>query len=109
MKIDTSKQGYEPIWKDKVFKTESGFKRWINKKGKYIISFKDNGQDCLEWVIDERGEVIHANLQAGVWNGLMVDLEKLKIGKKIGVMVPKKMATRFYDFIVKSITDPNEL
>lgn len=109
MKIDNTKQGYKILYKNKKFKTEKGFENWLNKVGKYIISFVDKGQDCLEWVIDERGEVIDANLQAGVWNGHIVDLSRLKVGKEIGVFDFARQSTKFYDFVVRSITDVEHL
>lgn len=109
MKIDTSKQGYKVLYKNKKFKTNKGLEQWLNKIGKYIISFVDKGQDCLEWVIDVRGEVIHANLQAGVWNGRIVDLARLKVGKEVGVFDFARQSTKFYTFKVRSITDAEHL
>ena len=101
--INDLKQGYEPAYKSKKFKTEKDFDVWLKKIARYKIVFKDVGQDCLEWFIDKRGEVIHSKFQASVWNGGMVDLFNLEIGKEIGVMEPFKMRTRFYDFIVEEI------
>ena len=107
--IDTSKQGFAVKYKNKKFKTQSGFKRWLNKNGKYIISFVDKGQDCLEWVIDEQGEVLHANIQSGVWNGHIVNLKTIKVGKEIGVFDTPNERTKFYDFVIRSIINTNEL
>lgn len=109
MKIDISKQGFKSLYKNKTFKTMDGFEKWLNRKGKYIISFVDKGQDCLEWVIDERGEVLHSNIQAGVWNGKIVDLRSLKKRKNIGVFNFPRQCTQFYDFIVRSIIETDEL
>ncbi len=108
MTIDISKQGYTVENKNKKFKTKSGFERWLDKNGKYIIEFVDKGQDCLEWVIDERGEVLHANLQSGIWNGRIVDLETLKVNKKIGVFDVANECTKFYGFVIRNIVNTNE-
>ena len=103
MKIDISKQGFKQRLKNKKFKTEQGFEKWLNKNVKYIISFVDNRQDCLKWFVDERGEVLHANLQAKIWNGSIIDLSVLKVGKEIGVFDKHGKNSKFYDFIVKDI------
>jgi hypothetical protein len=103
MKIDASKQGFIAKHKDKKFKTNRGFINWLNRLAKYRIIFIDKGQDCMEWAIDEHGEVLHSYMQSSVWNGMMVDLEWLKIGKNIGVMNVEKQCTQFYNFIIKKI------
>lgn len=108
--MNSSKQKYKTKYRNKRFKTQAGFERWLNKERRYIITFRDKGQDCLEWVIDEGGEVLHANLQSSVWNGMLVDLDSVKVGKNIGVLcAPREMATKYYDFVVSSITDTDEL
>ena len=108
-KPNPSKQKFEAEYQNKKFKSESGFKRWLNQVGRYIISFQDHRQDCLEWVIDEGGEVLHANLQSRIWNGTLVDLSLLKIGKGIAVLDVPNQCSKRYDFIVRSIVDTYEL
>ena len=73
----------EPIYKELTFKSEIDFKKWLQKTTKYHIYFEDKGQDFLEWFIDERGEVLHSNLQSFVWNGKMVDIKTIVVGKKL--------------------------
>lgn len=102
-KIDESKQKYKIEFKDKKFKTKKDFQKWLDKTAKYKIEFEDHGQDCLEWWIDEGGEVLHSNLQSAVWNGHLVSLFDLMVGEEIGTLVVEKMATKFYDFVVKKI------
>jgi hypothetical protein len=36
------------------------------------IHFKDDGQDILWWIIDEKGVVQSCNMQGNVWNGTVV-------------------------------------
>lgn len=108
-KLNSSKQKFEAEYRDKKFKSQAAFTRWIRRVGKYIISFKDNGQDCLEWVIDEGGEVLHANLQSRIWNGMLVEISSLKVGKKIQVLDVENQCNKTYDFVVRSITDTSEL
>lgn len=103
MKIDVSKQKYFPEFKRTRFKNATEFHRWLSMKAKYKIHFGDKSQDCTEWIIDAGGEVLHADLQSTVWNGMCVDLGALKVGKEIGVVMPEKQATQFYEFIVAKI------
>ena len=70
----------KPKYKNLKFKTKKTFETWLNKIVKYKVHFEDKGQDFLTWWIDERGEVLHSNLQSWVWNGKMVDVDSLKKG-----------------------------
>lgn len=71
-------------YKDKKFKSKKAFETWLKKIAKYHIRFEDKGQDFLEWWLDERGEILHSTpFQASVWNGTMVDIYSLEIGKKL--------------------------
>ena len=101
--IDESKQKYKAEYKYKKFKTESGFKKWLKKTARYEILFQDNGQDCLNWIIDEGGEILHSNLQSSIWNGKIVSFFDLMIGKPSGTLVVEEETTQFYNFIVKRI------
>ncbi len=96
-------QKYYPEYKDLTFKSEKEFYNWLKEKAARKIHFKDYGQDCLYWWIDEGGEVIHSDLQSAIWNGMIVDLSRLEVGKNIGVMETEKQQTRFYDFVVEKI------
>lgn len=69
--------------KNKTFKTEREFEIWLKENTKYKVTFEDNRQDFSTWWIDERGEVLHSNLQSRIWNGHMVDTYSLKEGKKL--------------------------
>jgi len=99
------RQKYYPEFKNKTFKSKESFGKWLQKTTEYVIEFVDNGQDCLEWDIDKGGEVLNSNLQSSIWNGQIVNLFELEIGKKIGTLVMGKMETQFYDFIVEKIID----
>lgn len=99
-------QKYYPEFRNKKFKSKTTFEKWLDKKGRYAIHFKDKGQDCMSWIIDSGGEVLHSELQSFVWNGMVVDLSKLKVGKKISVLDSDKNFGKgniVYDFVVKSI------
>jgi len=95
MSIDSTKQGYIAKHKGKKFKTESAFLSWLNKTASYKISFKDKRQDCLQWIIDEQGEILHSNLQGWIWNGNIVDLDTAKVGKHIGIFGDKNEVCGF--------------
>lgn len=104
-KIKANNQKFKAEFKDKSFKDKVDFEKWLKAKTAYIIHFEDKGQDCLNWHIDKGGEVLHANLQASVWNGQIVDLEELKPKKNIGVMDSDNQRTKFLKFIVKKIDE----
>jgi len=101
--MNNTNQKYFPEFKEIKFESEEDFRKWLKEKTDMKICFKDNGQDCLFWYIDKGGEVLHSELQPFVWNGMIVDLGKLKIGKEIGVIDSKNKQTIFYDFEVEAI------
>lgn len=109
MKINIELQKIIPEYSKIKFKDEEAFTEWLHRKAKYIIKFKDEGQDCLEWFLDEGGEVVHSKYQAFVWSGKVVDLGKLKVGNCVvcvevennqGLMKHKRTE---YDFQVEAI------
>ncbi|MCP1997278.1 hypothetical protein [Flavobacterium sp. HSC-61S13] len=52
------------------------------KKTKII--FEDKGQDCLYWIIDEKGKVVDCSpTTRGLWLNSKVILGQLKIGIKL--------------------------
>lgn len=71
----------EPKYKDLTFKSKEEFEKWLEKTATMKIKFEDDGQDFLEWWIDDRGEVLHSDLQARIWNGKMVDVENMTVGE----------------------------
>jgi photosystem II stability/assembly factor-like uncharacterized protein len=72
----------KPKYKNKRFKGRDSFDKWLKRTTKYTLHFEDKGQDFLTWYVDERGEVLHSDLQTLVWNGKMLDLESLKKNTK---------------------------
>jgi hypothetical protein len=49
------------------------------------VYFKDEGQDCLWWDI-ENGEVVACDMQAWAWVGTRVDMKKdLRVDNKLDV------------------------
>ncbi len=68
-------------YKNKKFSSKKVFEQWLEKLTKYILHFEDKGQDFLTWYVDERGEVLHSDLQSVVWNGKMLDIESLRKNK----------------------------
>lgn len=70
-------------YKDVKFKSKIEFDKWLKKLTEYHIYFEDNGQDFLEWFVDKRGEVLHSDMQSFVWNGKMIDVNSIKIGKRL--------------------------
>ena len=70
-------------YKNKKFKTEEAFNKWLKETAKYLLHIEDKGQDFLEWWLDERGEVLHSDMQSFVWNGNIVNIKRVKKNKKI--------------------------
>ena len=101
-------QKYKQQYKSKRFKSEATFQKWLSAKTVFEISFKDFGQDCLKWYIDDGGEVLHSNLQSSVWNGELVALSKLKRQQNIQVLNTKEQSYMTLDFVVKSIKKNKE-
>ena len=98
-------QKYKTEYGELVFDSEKKFEAWLKKTAKYKIHFEDNGQDCLYWWIDEGGEVLHSNLQSSIWNGKLVSLFELKVGKFIEIMIIEKMANQALNFKVIEIEE----
>ena len=102
-KIKDSKQKYKSEFHSLRFKNSEDFDEWLKKTTDHTITFRDRGQDCLTWYIDAGGEVLHASLQAWIWNGRIVDLSKLRVGNNIETINFKKRTNIVLDFIIKSI------
>lgn len=52
------------------------------------ITFKDQGQDFLEWIIDENKKVIACKpLQFSIWKDAKVLNEKLKVGGRVAILL----------------------
>jgi len=78
-------------YKNVSFKSQKDFEKWLKKLTKYHIFFEFKGQDFLEWFIDERGEILHSDLQSWVWNGKMLKTDSIKLGKKPGFTDGKQL------------------
>jgi hypothetical protein len=66
------------------------------------IHFKDNGQDLLWVIVDNRGFIIDCNRQKSVWCGFKVILDFLFIGEFI-FLADKNGRINEYDFTAKKI------
>ncbi len=94
----------EPKYKDLKFKSKNEFLFWLKQIAKYKITFEDDQQDFLEWHLDERGEVLNSDLQAFVWNGKMVDINTMGVGR----FLPMQNGD-FINHYVKSIEKLNDV
>lgn len=65
-------------YKNLRFDNKEEFDKWLEEKTKYILHFEDQGQDFLTWWVDERGEVLHSDMQSFIWNGTMIKLDTIK-------------------------------
>ena len=58
----------------------------MNELSNYTIHFKDQGQDCLRWIVDANGVVIDSKpFQKSVWTNsrIMEHPENIKVGDRI--------------------------
>ena len=102
--IRLKNQKYKAEYNDLEFNSRIDFEKWLKEITKYTITFEDEGQDCLTWYIDDGGEVLHASSGAFIWNGMIVSLYNLKVGKNIEVMKVAKRANQVLSFMVKKIS-----
>ena len=73
----------KPQYKHLTFKSQKAFDEWLEATTTRSITFVDFFQDLLKIWIAENGEILHANLQASVWNGCFVHLKTLQECKPI--------------------------
>lgn len=73
----------KPQNKHLTFASQEAFNNWLNATTHRTITFEDDGQDLLKIWIAKTGEILHANLQAGIWKGRFVHLKSLHIGKPL--------------------------
>ena len=58
----------------------------IETNTKYIIEFKDFGQDFLEWFIDEEGYVLDSQpFQRFFWAGKFTIPQTARVGEKLAI------------------------
>lgn len=92
-------------YKDLRFPSKEKFEKWLSKLATRKIHFKSEGQDLTEIWIDKHGEILHCDMQGGVWNGLFVRTHPavFKAGMPIEMNLPNK-GWRTMDFIIEKIT-----
>ena len=65
--------------------------REIQKAGKYKITFEDEGQDFLEWIIDEDGYVLDSQpFQRSVWVGKWTCPNFVQVGDLLPIWLDKE-------------------
>ena len=79
------------------------FDVWLAEKTFVKIRLVSLGQDLTLLHIDRGGEVLHANMQANIWNGNIVATKRLKIGEALWWSDWREMSDVKSNFIVKSI------
>lgn len=92
---------YAPRYKELRLPTMADFNKWLIETATKNIYFKDNGQDLINIQVDDRGEILYANLQQGVWHGKFIDMTKVEVGKPIRMRLSDKWHTM--DFIIEEI------
>lgn len=75
---------------------------------KRVIQLEDNGQDFLQVVTDDRGEIIETRpFQTDIWKGGFIPLEMVVVGKELPIHHPPHINFGFLKHKVESIV--NEL
>lgn len=92
-----------PKHQDKTFNSKEEFEDWLEANTKFEVEFVDRGQDLLKIHLDNYGEVLHCNLQASVWNGLIAIVKRLKPGKPI-IFYKEDEPTVYWNLIVEKVT-----
>ena len=64
-------------YKNLKFDTPEDFDHWLQATYHCTVEFQDMGQDLLKIWLAESGEIIHANLQASIWNGCFANMTLL--------------------------------
>lgn len=103
MKNTLIKKQLIPEFKSLKFNSEKEFIEWLTKTTYKKIHFKDNGQDLLIIWIADTGEILHANLQASIWDGKFVNLENMDKNTNIQFWDNLKQQWLTMDFIVDVI------
>lgn len=78
-----------PKYKHLRFKTDISFKVFLKETSTIKILFEDQGQDVLTMWIDDRGEVLHSDLQSTIWTGKFIKTETLIQGLPVEIYMPE--------------------
>lgn len=70
-------------YKDLKFKSKQAFEEWLSETTYKTIHFTNKGQDLLKIWIAKNGEILHANMQALIWNGRFVNIETLAVNTNL--------------------------
>lgn len=92
-------------YRDLAFKTGEEYQKWLNDTTDKIITFKDKGQDLTKIWIDERGEILNSIYQTEIWNGGIVDKNRLAINKPVFLLSNDRTQWCRSDFIIESIEE----
>lgn len=97
----------KPLYRNLKFSTEAKFQEWLDNTATRRIDFMDHGQDLTAIWIDDKGEILHANLQTSIWCGKMVDPEAVTLGVPIRIWDDAKKD--YYEYIRLYIDDITDL
>lgn len=89
-------QKFAPEFRDLRFKTEEEFTAWLEAHKAYYVKLEDQGQDFIGFWLDKGGEIIYTNIASmgGPFNGSLIDLDRLKVGRPPEIMDVAAMANR---------------
>lgn len=85
----------KPLYKNLTFPDGDAFEKWLQEKAAWRITFEDKGQDFLNWWIDERGEVLHSDLQSKIWNGCIVNVYNMRVGRELDFLLPEGQILKY--------------
>lgn len=88
-------------YKNRRFKSEGAFQKWLKLTATRTVEFEDFGQDLQRIWIDERGEIIHCNAQSGVWNGMFLSIEQIAAGRPAWFYFKNEKVWKKMDFIIE--------
>jgi hypothetical protein len=72
-----------------------------------IITFKDHGQDFLEWELDEKGVVVESRpFQTSIWAGnVILDYKRLEVGDLVHYFSKEDGQLNTINYPIESISN----
>ena len=97
----------KPQYKNLNFDTPEDFDQWLQATYHCTVEFQDMGQDLLKIWLAESGEILHANLQASIWNGCFANMTLLTEFTPINLQVGDEWV-RYNGLVIEKITYRND-
>lgn len=71
------KKKYTPKFKDKRFKTQAEFDKWLDETTAITLYLEDQGHDMQIMYLAKSGEVLHCDFHSSIYAGKLINLDTL--------------------------------